>query len=417
MREVKYSEKVGIDFHQNEKPLDLIGQYSTFLFGNETVRIIKEHQAKSDESSQPFFIQLAFNAIHAPLEAPQAYIDTCSKHDKAGKMTEHRRLVCACLLAADEQLGLIDDALKETGLYDNTIVLFFSDNGGDLFYHSSNAPYRGNKGDSWEGGVKSYSLLYGGYITKTFSATGYTNTARISVTDWFPSFGNLVGAKMPDIHMDGMDVWNALKNNEKSPRTDVLIALDEVSLPGGRKALISGDWKFMSQPTNPGNHHLKNFLDPPQVLFNITDDPYEERNLFHQFPEVAAEMKLKLKNYGPALPDRSFIFDAEGSDPAKFGGFWEPWLNDQNSENSCQANWECPSICSVDHVPVVFYMDIGRDCNLGDNRGALFNGRSFWIPTIDCNKPRPITQVYSMGFSLLGGLLILLLFWRWFLTK
>jgi len=398
----------GIDFAKNGEHLNLTGEYSTFVFGNRTINLLKEHA----ENKNPFYIQLALNAIHAPQAAPEYYVEACA-HIKS----KQRRLACACLLAADESIGEVERALKEYGLYKNTLILFFSDNGGDLFYESKNLPFKGGKGDSWEGGIKSFSFLSGGYINRV-TVTPQENNALIFVGDWFPSFASIIGKPIPvasERPLDGVNIWESILDPKKpSARTELLIALDNTGLPGGRKAIRVGDLKFMINPTSPGNLKLKDLLNG-KFLFNLSSDPLETNNLIAQFPEIAKNMSKKLDNYLSVRYYRTLIFDTAGSNPANFEGFWDSWLDKNNTVDSCEANWACETVCSYNTLPFIFYLELTRACPFGDNIGALGKAREwrrdfnqkpcFRTPPINCGHDVRFWRAYILPVVLTFGAL------------
>jgi len=387
------SDYTGIDFQQNGHPLNKTGEYSTFLFGNETIRLLESHAP-----NEPFYIQLAWNAIHVPYDAPKEYVDQC-KHIKIPS----RDMACACLKAMDDEMGRIMDALHRTGHYENTLVLFFSDNGGDLFYNSSSGPYRGGKGDSWEGGIKSISFLSGGYLEKAGFELPATRDTFIFVGDWFLTFLNLAKAGLDEYRnkLDSYDVWSALVEDKPSPRNELLVAYDQTGFPAGRKAYREGDWKIMINPTAAGNiqlakqrKELKDFLRFRKALFNLKDDPHETNNLYKKYPEKFKELRAKLESYGPGLYYRTLIFDAVGSDPSKFGGFWTTWLDENNTGWAHEQPWECETVCSFSGLPLIYYMELTRSCPWRDTMGALGTSRSwrrsfkdppyFRTPPVEC---------------------------------
>ena len=111
------------------------GNYSTRLFSNRAVQIIEEHGANSGDT--PLFMYLAYQATHSPLQAPQSYIDRC------GKVLDHnRRVFCAMALCMDEGIANITAALKRSGLYNNTVIFFTGDNGGQVHAGGNNWPLR-----------------------------------------------------------------------------------------------------------------------------------------------------------------------------------------------------------------------------------------------------------------------------------
>jgi arylsulfatase A-like enzyme len=117
--------------------------YLTTEFGREAVSFVERHR------SGPFFLYLSFNAPHTPLQAPSKYVERFS-----AIANEQRRLCAAMVAAMDDAVGELLDALDRHRLAENTLVFFLSDNGGSVAYNASwNTPFRGTKGDLFEGGI------------------------------------------------------------------------------------------------------------------------------------------------------------------------------------------------------------------------------------------------------------------------
>src|SRR5262245_51473383 len=153
-----FSHKVDgkIDWYRNGEVVDEEG-YSTTLLGNEAVKLIEAH-----DPAKPLFMYLAFNAVHTPYQAPQAYLDRYKSIADPS-----RRAYAASATAMDEEVGRVVDALAAKKMLDNTLIVFQSDNGGTrdamfagaitdmskVVLPADNGPYRGGKGTLYEGGT------------------------------------------------------------------------------------------------------------------------------------------------------------------------------------------------------------------------------------------------------------------------
>ena len=151
-----YTHRLGgkTDWYRNNKIVHEKG-YATSLLGADAVRFIGEQNAK-----KPFFLYLAFNAPHTPFQAPQEYVDRYKQISDP-----NRRTYAAMITAMDDQIGKVVQALEKRGLRQNTLIVFHSDNGGNQHANlsgetevkgalpASNGPYRGGKGDLYEGGT------------------------------------------------------------------------------------------------------------------------------------------------------------------------------------------------------------------------------------------------------------------------
>ncbi|CAK0839965.1 unnamed protein product, partial [Prorocentrum cordatum] len=146
------------------------GHYSTHLFTARAQEVIQQH-----DTSEPLFLYLAYQAVHAPLEVPQSYVDAY-----AGSIEDPQRRGFAGMLSClDEGLGNVTGALRAKGMLEDTLVIFTTDNGGPSsgrvggdYIGSSNYPLRGGKHSIWEGGTRGTALVWAG------AATGLLPQAR-----------------------------------------------------------------------------------------------------------------------------------------------------------------------------------------------------------------------------------------------
>jgi len=147
------------------------GIYSTEVFGREGVRMIEENA----NSTQPLFLMVTFQGVHSPSQVPQKYVEPFN--DTIQDNT--RKTFAGMISAVDSAVGNITDALKRSGMYENTVIVFTSDNGGPIqggdATGTRNWPLRGGKHSIWEGGVKvrddPYALVSIGISCLT---TGFT---------------------------------------------------------------------------------------------------------------------------------------------------------------------------------------------------------------------------------------------------
>ena len=144
----------GYDLWRNKNiSYDGKGMYSTHLWKQETVSLIN-----SFNKSTPWFIELATTAPHTPYQVPDKY--TKSYRKNAGRNNQEDEIVRRGMVTAlDESIGEVIDALKQTGQYENTLIVFCSDNGAGS--KEGNAPLRGKKGEVFEGGVRVPAMIHG----------------------------------------------------------------------------------------------------------------------------------------------------------------------------------------------------------------------------------------------------------------
>ena len=259
------------DWHRNQKPVQEFG-YSTDLFANEVVKLIA-NQADRTKIGHPFFIYVAFNAVHGPLNVPDRY-----KHLEARD---------AMLKALDDGVGKIVEAIDTHEIRDNTLLVFTNDNGPVL--EEMSKPYRGTKNTTFEGGVRSPAIVRWPDHTQP----GSSNNGMMFVADWFSTFINLTGATSKAIgQLDSIDMTKMLFEGIDSPRNEVVYdVLGSVRLP----TIRSGDFKLMGE-----------------TLYNIGDDPYETTDIANNHPEVVARLQKRLNALGkerPPLGDKPHLMD------------------------------------------------------------------------------------------------------------
>ena len=124
-------------------------EYTTHAFGREAVNFITRQKG----SDRPFFLYLAFNAVHTPMQAPDDYLRRFASIENKGRCT-----YAGMLSAMDDDIGRVLKAVRDAGIEENTLICFISDNGGPITRNapnsSRNTPLRGGKGETWEGGIR-----------------------------------------------------------------------------------------------------------------------------------------------------------------------------------------------------------------------------------------------------------------------
>lgn len=229
-------------------------KYLTDELSDMAVKIISE----SATSDKPFFMYLAYNAPHTPLEA----LESDMKKFKRIK-NKDRRTYAAMVYAVDRGMAQIVKKLKETKQYDNTLIVFFSDNGGDFNNGASNYPLKGTKGDAWEGGFRVPMFWHWPAQIAAKTVIDYP----VSALDLYPTFSKIANATLPKTKiLDGIDILPVLKG-EKRPSDDRMIYLFRHREGYNDVAARKGDWKI----TRMGNE--------PWQMYNITNDKGEKRNM------------------------------------------------------------------------------------------------------------------------------------------
>ncbi|TMS36653.1 hypothetical protein L596_003764 [Steinernema carpocapsae] len=175
------------------------GVYSTKLFADEAIKVISQHGANN-----PFFLFLSFQSVHAPLQAPAFYESKCAHIQQ-----QTRRKYCAVLAAMDDAIELVVHSLKSRGLYENTVIIFSSDNGGATDFGASNAPLRGEKDSLWEGGTKTNTFVHSPNFIRRFAV----RNELFHVVDWHATLLGIAGSQA-QTYGDGINQWDMLRSGK-----------------------------------------------------------------------------------------------------------------------------------------------------------------------------------------------------------
>jgi arylsulfatase A-like enzyme len=223
-----------------------------------------------------FFLYLAHTDVHLPFHA----LENDRRASRNGDFG-------AALIRLDRSIGRLMDKLRTAGLDQNTLVVFLSDNGtNSLNPGQSNAPLRGAKGNSWEGG---HRVPFIARWPKHIPAGRTVAEPAISM-DIFPTLARLAGAKIPDDRIiDGRDIWPLLaaEPGAKSPHETFYFYSR-----GRLDAIRWQNWKYY-----PAVHSEKIVMsgdtnrEYPSALYNLALDIAESRNVAHEFPEIVTRMK------------------------------------------------------------------------------------------------------------------------------
>lgn len=271
----------GLDWHRNQQPLVEEG-YTTNLIGQEAARLLRAH----DFAQQPMFLYVPFNAPHAPMQAPDEYLARYEHLEKPKRQTFAAMVTCL-----DDAVGEITTALHEAGQTDNTLIVFFSDNGGPRQLGADNGLLRAGKATLYEGGVRVPAFCNWPNVVPA----GAKVSELMHVTDLYPTL-LAVAAVKPDepSAIDGVNQWAAIVDKQPSARHEVL--LNTTPFHG---AVRIGDWKLVR------NGHIRSTEAKPaeteQVeLFHLAEDPYEEHNLAESNAEKLAELTERLEEFAAA---------------------------------------------------------------------------------------------------------------------
>jgi len=260
--------------------------YSTDLIAGHAVKCIKDY---ANEES-PFFMYVTFNAPHAPLQAKDEDLmlygfdpskPRFGKGDKTGRGNNQEQTFAAMVTALDRGIGQIIQTLKDTGEFDNTLFLFYSDNGPDV---GSSGELRGRKFLEFEGGVRVPALL--SWPAKL--AGQRTIDQTMGYVDVMPTIMDIL-KQQSAAKFDGLSMLPVLTGEKKAIERDLYLGLG---------AVVSNEWKFIEKGHNP---KMKMDTD---MLFRIDADPFEQNNVIDANKEKAAVLKSFVQAYDTIQPPR-----------------------------------------------------------------------------------------------------------------
>ena len=251
--------------------------YLTDVLADRAVDFIKRSR------SSPFFLYLAFNAVHTPMQAPEKYLA------RFPKITDPQRKSYAAMLSAmDDGIGRTMEAIRTSGLDENTLVVFMNDNGGPTMpgttiNASSNAPLRGSKRQTWEGGIRvPFALRWVGRVPQ-----GRVERRPVIQLDVFPTALAAAGIATNDLKIDGVNLLPFLTGSSLQRPHDTLYWR-----LGEHMAIRQGDWKLVKTAEGPlrtGSFDTLESLAEAQ-LFDLSKDIGEKNNLAATEPAKVKEL-------------------------------------------------------------------------------------------------------------------------------
>jgi arylsulfatase A-like enzyme len=245
----------GLDWHRNGKSVREEG-YSTNLLAREACNFITRR-----DKTRPFFLYVPFNAPHTPLQAPEEWI---SRYPEIAD--KNRRTFAGMVSCMDAGAGRILETLSKEGIADNTIVLFFSDNGGPVAQSARNTPLRGVKGTTYEGGLRVPAIVRWPGRLKA----GSSSEQVMACLDVFPTLAAAAGVKpLNKLPFDGEDLWPSIQGGTVRRRNDLMFCIrgqeNRTML-----AIRHGDWKLVRTITKDS---------VTTELFRPGEDPEEKVDL------------------------------------------------------------------------------------------------------------------------------------------
>jgi arylsulfatase A-like enzyme len=299
-------------FHNQTRvdlPENAGGKYGTYaqdLIQQKALEFIAENKSK------PFFLYVPVILPHAELVVPEDSVferfkgkfpetpykkgvDSGATFRKGGYASQEypKAAYAAMVTRLDKYVGEIVTELKRQGIYENTLIIFTSDNGphkeggNDPDFFDSNGIYRGYKRDLYEGGIRVPTIVsWQGHIP-----AGTETDFAFSFWDYLPTFAELLDRKIP-VKTDGISVLPTLLGQKEQKAHDFFYF--EFHELNGRQAVVRGNWKLL---------HLNLQKEPLYELYNIASDPSEVHNVIFLYLEKAEELKKIMQDVHATDPN------------------------------------------------------------------------------------------------------------------
>lgn len=331
---------LGFDFHLNDRiQLGAVGRWSTDIFVDRVADLLAARagldqplqgavHVENEDQDKPLMLYLAYQEPHAPLMVDPKYEALYPEEEEPS-----RRTYLGMVSSVDDSVGRIVQMMRDytytdpmgevRSMYDDTVFLFSSDNGGmseGLGYAGGdNSPLRGRKGDMWEGGCRVPAFITGPHI----NATG-VSSALVHLTDWLPTLYRLGGGDVRDLgDIDGIDQLPVIRGEVEPLREEILYDIanfenrnltinvpstwpnSTLELSGSfGAALRIGDFKLVVGCTTiigcSSNYNSTYGGNTPKdrvLLFDLSVDPGEQEDLSDQMPELVQVMQERLEEH------------------------------------------------------------------------------------------------------------------------
>jgi arylsulfatase A-like enzyme len=250
--------------YEGEKPTEVTG-YLTEHLERRSVDFIERHKDK------PFFLYLAFNAVHWPFQRPNRPEMVRTRETWFdGTRADYIEM----MQSVDSAVGQVLKTLDRQGVAQDTLVIFTSDNGGERL--SDMGPYFNTKGTLWEGGIHVPGLArWPAALPK-----GKVSAQVAMTMDWTATILAAAGVQ-PERQLDGINLLPILQGKQAVQDRTLCWRIDRAGFR--QQAIRSGKWKLVTQPTSVG-----------LLLFDLERDPGERRNLFYEHQDKAKELQAGL---------------------------------------------------------------------------------------------------------------------------
>lgn len=253
--------------------------HATDLFTNWAVNYIQDRST----SPAPFFLFLSYNAPHTPIQPPDEWVERVMNREPG--ISEQRAKLVALIEHMDNGIGEVIQSLKDTGVYENSLIVFTSDNGGQLNVGANNGPLRDGKQSMYEGGLKVPTVVVWDDEVQPGSETEHMALSM----DIFPTLVESAGLSVTHF-IEGKSFIPTLKGNKQiTEGRDFFFSRREGGTRYSGKtieAIRRGDWKL-----------LQNSPFAPLEMYNLREDPLEQRNLLDEEQDIYQELERALREH------------------------------------------------------------------------------------------------------------------------
>lgn len=269
------------------------GEYLTDRLTSEAIDFIKENAP--NKTGKPFFLYLPYFTVHTPLQGKEALIE--KYRQKEACEGQNHAVYAAMVESADQNVGRLMEALREIGIRENTLVIFFSDNGGIAKFSSQN-PLRAGKGSYYEGGIREPLIV--SWPTQ-FSA-GQTIDVPVSGIDFYPTLMETAGIKKePEHTLDGESLLSLISEGKKLERKELYWHFPIYLQAYDPQKDQSRDPLFRTRPGSAmrqGKWKMHEYFEDGELeLYNLELDPGESHNLVDEKPRKAKQLHRLLKQW------------------------------------------------------------------------------------------------------------------------
>ncbi|OGV70508.1 MAG: hypothetical protein A2283_08735 [Lentisphaerae bacterium RIFOXYA12_FULL_48_11] len=350
------------------------GEHLEDRMGDEAIKFIEENKDK------PFYMNYWQFSVHAPFDAKKELIEKYK-----AKVDPNNPQKCptyaAMVQSLDDNVGKVLSAVDRLGIADHTIIVFFSDNGGNMYNTvedvppTSNAPLRGGKATIYEGGTRVPCFVVWPGVVKP----GSTSNQVIQSIDWYPTILEMLGiVRKPGQEFDGISIVPTLKGEKLSRDTIFCLFPHEPKVPEGTPPSVyvrKGGWKLIRIFFDGENQQHR------YELYNLKDDIGEKNNLAEKYPERVTKMDALIEKFllesKAVLPVKNPAYRPDAIDSAdgwKEGGNGHATISLKNNNLVVKVSGNDPQLVTVGDLqtpkgPFIFEIKMQSK---GEGNGVVF---------------------------------------------